>query len=49
MKQFFAQMDTVVITSMILGLPVLGAAEVPEIMPNVVSKSEAAALPPARP
>lgn len=45
MKRFFAQMDTIVITSMILGLPVLGVAEVPEIMPNVVSKSEAAPSP----
>lgn len=49
MKQFFAQMDTIIMTSMILGLPVLGVVEVLEIMPNVVSKSEASAFPVARP
>lgn len=41
----FANLDTIVITSMILGLPVLGVVEVPEIMPNVVSKCEAAPSP----
>lgn len=46
MKRFFAQNNHVVITSMILGLPVLGVVgEVPEIMPNVVSKSEETAFP----
>ena len=39
MKRFFAGHNT----SMILGLPVLGVV-VPEIMPNVVSKSEEAAF-----
>ena len=48
MKQFFAQMDTIIMTSMILGLPVLGVVEVLEIMPNGVSKSEASAFPVAR-
>lgn len=42
MKRFFAGHNSIVITSMILGLPVLGV--VPEIMPNVVSKSEEAAF-----
>lgn len=46
MKRFFAHMDTIIMTSMILGLPVLGVVvEVPEIMPSVVSKSEAAPSP----
>ena len=43
MKRFFAGHNSIVITSMILGLPVLGVV-VPEIMPNVVSKSEEAAF-----
>ncbi len=43
MKRFFAGYNSIVITSMILGLPVLGVV-VPEIMPNVVSKSEEAAF-----
>ena len=44
MKRFFAGHNSIVITSMILGLPVLGVVEVLEIMPNVVSKSEEAAF-----
>lgn len=43
MKRFFAGYNSMIMTSMILGLPVLGVV-VPEIMPNVVSKSEAAAF-----
>lgn len=43
MKRFFAGHNSIVIISMILGLPVLGVV-VPEIMPNVVSKSEEAAF-----
>ena len=46
MERFFAQRNNIVIPSMILDLPVLGVVvEVPEIMPNVVSKSEETAFP----